>query len=231
MKKMSVRKIGAVLGAALVASSAFGAVSFENTELVSNNGQVVAKVVVGSKAQPSDGVAAAKIASYLASRAFSQRQVSAELEGQAVCTVSNATGDARCEVVNKSVDLTIIMPGLRSNQVVTMNPLIGETLDTELGDRDAPGSSDTLNVRTKLWDDYAHPDQNQIGGTPGLFGISSLPNYDAYVIDYRNYDGFKIHTVAGRAISNVQEKQRVYVKGYTYYDDSQVKFRLQDLVY
>ncbi|MEM1688746.1 MAG: hypothetical protein QXH89_02380, partial [Candidatus Anstonellales archaeon] len=230
MKKMSVRKIGAVLGAALVASSAFGAVSFENTELVSNNGQVVAKVVVGSKAQPSDGVAAAKIASYLASRAFSQRQVSAELEGQAVCTVSDATGDARCEVVNKSVDLTIIMPGLRSNQVVTMNPLIGETLDTELGDRDAPGSSDTLNIRTKLWDDYAHPDQNQIG-TAGLFGISSLPNYDAYVIDYRNYDGFRIHTVTGRAISNVQEKQRVYVKGYTYYDDSQVKFRLQDLVY
>ncbi|MEM4385490.1 MAG: hypothetical protein QXD03_02965 [Candidatus Anstonellales archaeon] len=235
MKKMSVRKIGAVLGAALVASSAFGAVSFENTELVSNNGQVVAKVVVGSKAQPSDGVAAAKIASYLASRAFSQRQVSAELEGQAVCTVSNATGDARCEVVNKSVDLTIIMPGLRSNQVVTMNPLIGETLDTELGDRDAPpgapsSSSDTLNVLTKLWDDYAHPDQNQIG-TPGLFGISSLNNYDAYVIDYRNYDGFKIHTVTGRAISNVQEKQRVYVKGYTYYDDHQVKFRLQDLVY
>ncbi|MEM0356571.1 MAG: hypothetical protein QW465_02360 [Candidatus Anstonellales archaeon] len=230
MKKMSVRKIGAVLGAALVASSAFGAVSFENTELVSNNGQVVAKVVVGSKAQPSDGVAAAKIASYLASRAFSQRQVSAELEGQAVCTVSNATGDARCEVVNKSVDLTIIMPGLRSNQVVTMNPLIGETLDTELGDRDAPGSSDTLNVRTKLWDDYAHPDQNQIGGK-GLFGISYLDNYDAYVIDYRNYDGFRIHTVTGRAISNVQEKQRVYVKGYTYYDDSQVKFRLQDLVY
>ncbi|MEM1893816.1 MAG: hypothetical protein QXV16_01490 [Candidatus Anstonellales archaeon] len=230
MKKMSVRKIGAVLGAALVASSAFGAVSFENTELVSNNGQVVAKVVVGSKAQPSDGVAAAKIASYLASRAFSQRQVSAELEGQAVCTVSDATGDARCEVVNKSVDLTIIMPGLRSNQVVIMNPLIGETLDTELGDRDAPGSSDTLNIRTKLWDDYAHPDQNQIG-TAGLFGISSLPNYDAYVIDYRNYDGFRIHTVTGRAISNVQEKQRVYVKGYTYYDDSQVKFRLQDLVY
>ncbi|MEM0382815.1 MAG: hypothetical protein QXD88_00840 [Candidatus Anstonellales archaeon] len=231
MKKMSVRKIGAVLGAALVASSAFGAVSFENTELVSNNGQVVAKVVVGSKAQPSDGVAAAKIASYLASRAFSQRQVSAELEGQAVCTVSNGTSDARCEVVNKSVDLTIIMPGLRSNQVVTMNPLIGETLDTELGDRDAPGSSsDTLNVLTKLWDDYAHPDQNQIG-TAGLFGISSASNYDAYVIDYRNYDGFKIHTVTGRAISNVQEKQRVYVKGYTYYDDHQVKFRLQDLVY
>ncbi|MCS7122407.1 MAG: hypothetical protein NZ908_00395, partial [Candidatus Micrarchaeota archaeon] len=230
MKKMSAKKIGAVLGAALVASSAFGAVSFENTELVSNNGQVVAKVVVGSKAQPSDGVAAAKIASYLASRAFSKRQVSAELEGQAVCRITNGTSDARCEVVNKSVDLTIIMPGLRSRQVVQLNPLIGETLDTELGDRDAPGSSDSLNVLTKLWDDFAHPDQNQVGSS-GLFGISSSSPYDAFVIDYRNFDGFKIHTVAGRGIQNVQEKERVYVKGETYYDDGQVKFRLRDLIY
>lgn len=232
MKKMAVNKIGAVLGAALVASSAFGAVFYENTELVSNNGQVVSKVVVGSKAQPSDGVAAAKIASYLASRAFQVRQVSAQIEGQATCTVTtNATTDARCEVVNKSVDLTIIMPGLRSNQVVNINPLIAETLDTEVGDRDAPASSDSLNVLTKLWDDYAHPDQDQVGNS-NLFGISSSNTYDAYVIDYRNYDGFKLYPVQGRSLSGQQEKQRVYIAGNTDYDgDGKVRFKVKDIVY
>jgi hypothetical protein len=221
MKKMETKKIGAVLGAALLASSAFGAVSFGNTELVNMNGQVVATVVVGEKASISDGVAAAKIASMLASKAYKSTTLKAEVLGKEGVTCSATGGNATCQVVDKSVDLTVIMPGLTSNQVVNLQPLIAEDLDLELGDRHT--LNDELDDYFKLWDDRAHPfsDQNGQPGTP----------YAAAVIDYKNYDGFKIVPVTGRSITGIQEKQRVLLAGYSEYSDNQIKFKLNDAIY
>lgn len=221
MKKMETKKIGAVLGAALLASSAFGAVSFGNTELVNMNGQVVATVVVGEKASISDGVAAAKIASMLASKAYKSTTLKAEVLGKEGVTCSATGGNATCQVVDKSVDLTVIMPGLTSNQVVNLQPLIAEDLDLELGDRDT--TNDELDDYFKLWDDRSHPfsDQNGQPGAP----------YAAAVIDYRNYDGFKIVPVTGRSIGTVLEKQRVLLAGYSEYSDKQIKFKLNDAIY
>jgi len=221
MKKMETKKVGAVLGAALLASSAFGAVSFENTELVNMNGQVVATVVVGEKASISDGVAAAKIASMLASKAYKSTTLKAEVLGKEGVTCSATGGNATCQVVDKSVDLTVIMPGLTSNQVVNLQPLIAEDLDLELGDRDA--TNDELDDYFKLWDDRAHPFSDQ-NGQPGTA-------YAAAVIDYKNYDGFKIVPVTGRSISEILEKQRVLLAGYSEYSDNQIKFKLNDAIY
>ena len=221
MKKMETKKIGAVLGAALLASSSFGAVSFGNTELVNMNGQVVATVVVGEKASISDGVAAAKIASMLASKAYKSTTLKAEVLGKEGVTCSATGGNATCQVVDKSVDLTVIMPGLTSNQVVNLQPLIAESLDLELGDRHA--LNDQLDDYFKLWDDRAHPFSNQNG----------QPNapYSAAVIDFKNYDGFRIVPVTGRSISGILEKQRALLAGYSEYSDKQIKFRLNDAIY
>ena len=221
MKKMETKKIGAVLGAALLASSAFGAVSFGNTELVNMNGQVVATVVVGEKASISDGVAAAKIASMLASKAYKSTTLKAEVLGKEGVTCSATGGNATCQVVDKSVDLTVIMPGLTSNQVVNLQPLIAESLDLELGDRHT--ANDQLDDYFKLWDDRSHPFSDQ-NGQPSTA-------YSAAVIDYKNYDGFKIVPVTGRSISGILEKQRALLAGHSLYSDKQIKFKLNDAIY
>ena len=72
MKGVNASKIAAIAaGAVLLGSSAIAAgVLYENVELVNPNGQPTAKIVVGSNAQISDGIAAANIAAVSARSAL-----------------------------------------------------------------------------------------------------------------------------------------------------------------
>jgi len=90
--KVNLKKIGAIVaGAAILASSvAFAGLMFGSTTLVDNTGAPVAKVVIGSNAQPSDGVAAALIAQKIVSAAWAQQTLTAQVSGQATCTTGAA---------------------------------------------------------------------------------------------------------------------------------------------
>jgi len=229
---MDVKKLGAVVGgAALLASSvAFGAVLYEDTTLVDANGQIVAKVVVGENAAASDGVGAAKIAAALASKAFKPVTYTAQVEGSAVCTATTEEATGTCTVTDQRADIAVIMPGLTTTAIVSINPLIAEELDQELGDREY---SDVFDVVTELWDDDANPYQDQIGGTGNLGGGPDTVN--ATLVDYRNFDAFRIWDVTGKYLDGqgIEEKERTYILGYTWYDagDNDVKFKLNDIIY
>ncbi|MCX8206107.1 MAG: S-layer protein, partial [Candidatus Micrarchaeota archaeon] len=147
MKSMNTKKIAAVAaGAALLGGALLGAVSFENTELINNNGQIMAKVVVGEKAAASDGVAAANIAAVLGNRAFKQVAVSATPTGLDALTCSG-TGAGTCEVLSKSVTLEVTTPaGTVPAGAYGFKTLITDYVDADLEDRNNTAPSDKENT-------------------------------------------------------------------------------------
>ena len=73
MKGINLKKIGAIVaGATILASSvAFaGGLMYQNTELVNENGEPLAKVILGAGSQAVDGVVAAAISNRMANEAY-----------------------------------------------------------------------------------------------------------------------------------------------------------------
>ena len=82
MKTLNAKRIAAVVaGAALlgVGLAFAGPVTFQNVPIINNAGQPVVQVVVGSKAQPWDGVTAANIAAAIGNLAFTSVPVTASV--------------------------------------------------------------------------------------------------------------------------------------------------------
>ncbi|MFA5050221.1 MAG: S-layer protein [Candidatus Micrarchaeia archaeon] len=134
MKGVNLKRIGAIVaGATLLASSvAFaGPLHFGDTQLVTESGQPLVKVVVGESAQASDGVAAAKIASYLAKEAYKTDTYTATV-GDVTCT---ASGAGACTITDKSVTLDVTVPGATKTGSYTLNSLVGDYIDRTLLDR------------------------------------------------------------------------------------------------
>ncbi len=145
MKGISVKKLAAlgVVSSLALAALGFGAVTYDGTPLVDENGVPVAKVVVGEKAAASDGVAAAKIAAYLANNAFKKSVYSAELSGQPTCSVSAppANGAGTCAVTNKRVTLEVQLPG-ESGGAYKFTTLIDDYIDRRTENRDRSQSGE-----------------------------------------------------------------------------------------
>ncbi len=100
MKSINAKRIAAVAASLLVglAFAGSGGVTWSNIPIVNNQGQPVVQVVVGSQAQPSDGVVAANIAAVLGNLAFTSVNVTATPTGLSnvkcvvttpSCTLSN----------------------------------------------------------------------------------------------------------------------------------------------
>jgi len=134
MKGINVKKIATLAGAALLLGSAAivaADVTFGNTMIVDNNGNPTVKVIVGSNAAISDGVAAANIAAAIANLAYKSEAISATSTGTPTCTVGgNVTGAGSCSIVqsSKQVTLTVSVPGQVAGQY-TFNTLITDTID------------------------------------------------------------------------------------------------------
>src|SRR5271154_1602714 len=80
MKTLSAKRIAAVVtGAALlgVGLAFAGSITFQNVPIISNSGQPVVQVVVGSNAKPWDGVTAANIAAAIGNLAYTSVPVTA----------------------------------------------------------------------------------------------------------------------------------------------------------
>ncbi|MFH0884276.1 MAG: S-layer protein, partial [Candidatus Micrarchaeota archaeon] len=145
--KVNLKKIGAIVaGATILASSAaFAGLMFGSTTLVDDNGAPVAKVVVGSKAQPSDGVAAALIAGKMVSETYKSQTLTAQVSGTAACTSDGGNATGTCSISNEKARLEITVPGSVAAGTWTGENLIGDYLNRALLDRepnDDPTDSD-----------------------------------------------------------------------------------------
>ncbi len=146
MKGINVKKIAAFAGAAVLfgASVAVADVVYGNMQLVDQNGQPTVKVVVGSKAAITDGVAAANIAAKIANEAYKSSTLTAGLSGEATCSVGTGTsGAGSCSLVesSKKVTLEVTLPGTIAG-THTFKTLITDTIDKTLANRNSTRDED-----------------------------------------------------------------------------------------
>jgi hypothetical protein len=103
MKTINAKRIAAVAASLLMglAFAGTGGVTWSNIPIINNQGQPVVQVVVGSNAQPSDGVVAANIAAVLGNLAFTSVNVTATPSGlsNVKCVVTTPT----CTLTNQQV--------------------------------------------------------------------------------------------------------------------------------
>src|SRR5512137_172411 len=170
--KVNLKKIGAIVaGATILASSAaFAGLMFGSTTLVDDNGAPVAKVVVGSKAQPSDGVAAALIAGKMVSETYKSSTLTAQVSGTAACTPSGGSATGTCSISNEKARLEITVHGAVAPGTWSGDNLIGDYLNRELLDRElntVGNSNSEYPLSTSDTSVNANPFTNGVGGDIG----------------------------------------------------------------
>jgi len=210
--KVNLKRIGAIVaGATILASSvSFAGLAFGSTQLVDGNGAPVAKVVVGEQGAASDGVAAALIASKLASAAYKSSELTAQYTGLPTCSAGNATGGS-CTVTNEKATLEITVPGAVAAGTYTVNNLIGDFLNKELLDR----NNGQVNYSGSDTSDTANPFTNADGG---YIGPSKT---EMFRIDGSMFSPFAAVTVSDpSAAKSYSEEQNLYMFGENKYDDN-----------
>ncbi len=211
MKAVNATKIGVLAaGTLLLASSAIAAgVMYGDVALVESSGQPTAKVVVGSSAAISDGIAAANIASVLANHAYKSSTLTAAVNGQATCAAGGSTsGTGACAISNEQVTITINLPGVLGN-AYQFKTLITDTIDKTLGNRNATRSEDNYTVSTTADDQQTPPTLSPLRSA---FTGSTAANL--YRIGGETYMGFTTVAVTDPQASSdfsYQEEQNFWV--------------------
>ncbi|MBI5227274.1 hypothetical protein HY988_01680 [Candidatus Micrarchaeota archaeon] len=218
--KVNLKKIGAIVaGAAVLASgAAFAGLMFGSTTLVDSNGAPVAKVVVGSQADPSDGVAAALIAGKMVSETYKSQALTAQVSGTAACKAGNASaGGSTCTLSNKKATLEITVPGSVASGTWTVSNLIGDYLDRTLWDRKNRNSSDTTvsyPLGTSDTSDSANPFTDGNGNTLGSSDVAFYKIGPEFPV-------FASQTLTDKQSGNVYtEMQSMWLEGDNHFDTS-----------
>ncbi len=101
MNRLNAKRIGVLAASLLFGLAVAGPVSLSNIPIINGAGQPVVQVVVGSTAQPSDGVVAANIAAVIGNLAFTSTPVTATVSGTSgvQCVVTTPT----CSIGNQQV--------------------------------------------------------------------------------------------------------------------------------
>ncbi len=101
MNRLNAKRIGVLAASLLFGLAVAGPVTYSNIPIITSAGQPVVQIVVGSTAQPSDGVVAANIAAVIGNLAFTSTPVTATVSGaeRVRCVVTTAT----CSVSNQQV--------------------------------------------------------------------------------------------------------------------------------
>ena len=142
---MATAAAGVALMGAAIASA--GAITYSNTQIISEAGVPQVKVVVGENAAASDGVVAANIAAMIGNLAWRNQAVTATVGGTSgvTCAVTGATGGAgTCAVSNEKVWLNVTLPGVVSG-AVEFRTLINDWVDRKLENRDQSTDDDKYN--------------------------------------------------------------------------------------
>ena len=193
MKGWKSRLATTLIAAAFIGSTAVSAATlyYENTKLVEENGQPVAKIVVGAGAGVSDGIAAANIASAIAQQAYARQNLNVRLSGTPACTVSGGTGSAAgsCEVSDKKVTIEITVPGQLAN-AHQFTTLITDTIDKTPGNRMNTLGADnyTNDVSTS---DTTSNIPSPLRGVSGFNGTNAH-GANLYMIGASQFNGFQV---------------------------------------
>ncbi len=218
--KVNLKKMGAIVaGATILASSAaFAGLMFGSTTLVDSNGAPVAKVVIGSNAQASDGVAAALIASTIASNTFKSSTLTANVAGAATCAVGTGSASGGCQVSNKQAKLEITVPGSVASGTATVGNLIGDLLNRKLEDRVSNAVASTANA-------YAMGSDTSENANPFTDGVSSNIGPSEtfmYRVDGNQFSPFATATLTDKeSATSFKEQQALWIKGYNKYSTSE----------
>ncbi len=104
MKTINAKRIAAVAASLLIGLAFAGTgVTWNNIPIINNQGQPVVQVVVGSAAQPSDGVVAANIAAVLGNLAFTSVNVTASVSQSSLSKVNCVVTTPQCTLTNQQV--------------------------------------------------------------------------------------------------------------------------------
>lgn len=218
--KVNLKKMGAIVaGATILASSAaFAGLMFGSTTLVDDNGAPVAKVVVGGKSMPSDGVAAALIAGKMVSEAYKSSTLTAQVSGTASCDADEGESTGTCSISEEKARLEITVPGSVASGTWTGANLIGDYLNRELMDRepsDDPTDSDqAYEIGGSDTSDNANPFTNGDSGNIG-------PSQEfMYRIDGGEFSTFADKTLTDEDSGNTYvEMQDLWIYGDNHFDE------------
>ncbi len=105
MNRLNAKRIGVLAASLLFGLAVAGPVTFSSIPIINSAGQPVVQIVVGSTAQPSDGVVAANIAAVIGSLSFTSTPITATVGGTTglKCVVTSAT----CSLSNQQVWLGV----------------------------------------------------------------------------------------------------------------------------
>lgn len=210
MRSLSAKRIAAVAASLLVGLAAAGqGVNFGSIPIINTAGQPVVQIVIGSKAQPSDGVVAANIAAVIGSLAHTSTTVTASISGRSgvSCVVTTPT----CTLSNAEVWLGeqgLVVP----TGSYSFSALIGSVLN--------PGVLNSGNLRetktpwalnTTSGTNYAYPGDTSSGpypitssptATSAWAGIGLSPNQ---TISSSYYGGVQFNKFTANSLDSVLE--------------------------
>lgn len=228
MKGINLKKIGAIVaGATILASSvAFaGGLMYQNTELVNENGEPLAKVIVGTGSQAVDGVVAAAISNKMANEAYKSATLTAEVVGEATCT-GGAEGEGTCDIVegSETVTLEVTVPGAGIEGVHEFTTAIGDYVDRKLENRytDGADSDEAYTVYDDFDDEDGNPLQNYLSDV--LTNSDFVKNDDEeaafYDIGAHNFVPFREATISDtKSGTEYKEKEDFWVHGKNRWDE------------
>ena len=214
MKSRNAKRIVALAASLALGIAVAGPVSFSNIPIINSAGQPVVQIVVGSTAQPSDGVVAANIAAVIGNMAFTSQPVTASVSGTSglSCAVTAPT----CTLSNQQVWLgekgTVTASGS-----FTIQALIGSYLNG--GNLNYQNLANTKTAQSGTNNQYAYPDASSgpwtITSSPtatsawagvGLSGVAS-------VTADTNGGGFASSAFTSSAYDNVVRLSQTQVPG------------------
>ena len=234
MKSLTVKRVAALAaGAALLGSALVAAeVTYSNVQLVNQNGQPTAQVVVGSGAAASDGVVAANIAAMLGNLAYKAQTLTASTAGEATCNVGGgAASGGTCAISNEKVKLQVTLPGVMTG-AYGWKTLIQDYSDKYLQNRNSSTQEDLYNTtidisgfdvptKNNYWAGLAS-NLNKIsypagtGGTPGQPARQAVKKIGAN--EFGTFATF--NTKDNRAGKSYSESQTLWLYTETLWDDT-----------
>src|SRR3989338_4989771 len=213
MKGINVRKIAtlATIGVLGFSAVAMADVVFGSTQLVDQNGQPTVKIVVGSKAAVSDGVAAANIAAKIANEAYKSSTLTAQVSGTPTCTVgAGVSGAGTCSIVesSKSVTLEVTVPGTVAG-THNFKTLITDTIDRQTQNRNDLLSEDVYQAAMTSTDT-----SGSIASPLRAVETGTVKGQDLYRIGSGQFTGFADYSIVddqGSGIGTYTEEQAFWV--------------------
>ena len=175
MKTLNAKRITTLAaGAALLGLGlAFaGPITFQNVPIISNSGQPVAQIVIGSSAKPIDGVTAANIAAAIGNLAYTSQPVTANVSAtQAKSVLGVSVSSASYTLSNPQIWLNQSGTTGTVSGTYALYALIGSVINRGM----ITGSPQSTKALQTSASSYAYPNSGS-----GLFGLTLSPAQSPY---------------------------------------------------